>query len=205
MILIPVAVGPLQANCYILGEAPGGKAVVIDPGYEEKKIQKALDSEKLIPEAVLNTHGHIDHIGADEAFGVPVYVHSLDLKMLRDASLNLSDFLDRPFTVNSSVRTFEDGQELSFGTLLLKVIHTPGHTPGGVCFFLLEPKSKILFSGDTLFYRGIGRADFSGADPGQLVSSIREKIFTLSPETVVYPGHGVPTTIKEEKEENPFL
>jgi hydroxyacylglutathione hydrolase len=205
MILTPVAVGPLQANCYILAEAPGGKALIIDPGYEEKKIQKALDEDNLKPEAVLNTHGHIDHIGCDEAFGVPVYVHSLDLKMLRDASMNLSDFLDRPFTVSSSVRTLEDGQELSFGALKLKVIHTPGHTPGGICLLLLEPKSDILFSGDTLFYHSIGRADFSGADPGQLVSSIREKLFTLSPGTVVYPGHGVPTTIKEEKEENPFL
>ncbi len=205
MILIPVATGPLQSNCYILAQGRGEKAVIIDPGAEETKIQKALDSEDLKAEAVLNTHGHIDHIGCDEAFGVPVYVHRLDLEMLRDASLNLSEFLDQPLTVNSSVRTFEDGEVLSFGTIKLKVLHTPGHTPGGACFLLQNPKGGIIFSGDTLFYHSIGRADFSGSDPGQLASSIKQKLFVLDPETLVYPGHGIPTTIGEEKENNPFL
>jgi len=205
MILETILVGPLETNCYVLAAGPDSRAVIIDPGGEEHKIKKALDKYKLKPEAVINTHGHIDHIGCDGKFGVPVYIHKLDAPLLEDSELNLSSFLSMPFTINPDIHTVGQDDKIELGGLCFKVIHVPGHTPGGIALLLRILENKILFSGDSLFCRSIGRTDFKGGDNELLLKSIKEKLFILPDETVVYPGHGPSTTIGEEKRENPYL
>jgi glyoxylase-like metal-dependent hydrolase (beta-lactamase superfamily II) len=155
---------------------------------------------------IINTHGHIDHIGCNDKFGVPVYIHRMDLAMLKDPKLNLSNFLQpAPFHMQYQVKAIEDKEKIELGLIELEVMHTPGHTPGGICLLLKKPQNKILFSGDTLFYQGVGRTDFPGADENQLIKSIKEKLFKLSEDTVIYPGHGASSTIGQEKKNNPFL
>lgn len=204
MILENICVGPFEVNCYILAADKESPAVIIDPGEEEGKIRKTLSKYKLKPALVINTHGHIDHIGCDDCFGVPVYVHKSDAPLLGDAKLNLSSFLVSAYQVKSEIKTLEDKEKISLGGMELEVIHTPGHTPGGICLLMKKPENKILFSGDTLFCGSIGRTDFTGADADLLIKSIREKLFKLSDDTVIYPGHGAPSTIGEEKRNNPY-
>jgi len=207
MILEKVTVGIFQVNCYILAEASGGAAAIIDPGADENNIRKALVKHQLKPGVVINTHGHFDHIGCDDKFGVPVYVHPDDAALLKDARLNLSDFLfNTSYAMGKvTIKLAQDKDIIKLDGIELEVIATPGHTRGGICLLLKKPQNKILFSGDTLFYQGVGRTDFPGASESDLVKSIKEKLFRLSGDTVVYPGHGPSSTIKEEKENNPFL
>ena len=205
MILETILVGSLETNCYVLAARADSRAVIIDPGEEERKIRKALDKHKLKPEAVINTHGHIDHIGCDDKFGVAVYIHKLDAPLLKNSELNLSSFLSMPFAINSDIHTLEQGDKIELGGLSFEVIHVPGHTPGGIALLLVVSGNKILFSGDSLFCRSIGRTDFKGGDNELLVKSIKEKLFVLPDDTLVYPGHGPSTTIGEEKRENPYL
>ena len=206
MILESLSLGPFQVNCYILASANNSKAIIIDPGDEEKKIRRALDIHRLEPALIINTHGHIDHIGCNDKFGVPVYIHRMDSAMLKDPKLNLSNFLQpRPYHMQYQVKVMEDKGKIELGLIELEVMHTPGHTPGGICLLLKKPQNKILFSGDTLFYQGVGRTDFPGADEGQLIKSIKEKLFKLPEDTVIYPGHGASSTIGQEKKNNPFL
>ena len=205
MILEIITVGALEVNCYVLASAPGAEAIIIDPGDQVHKIKKVLADHNLKPVAVVNTHGHVDHIGCDDKFGVPVFIHKLDAALLEDSSLNLSSFLNMPFTVHSDIRMVEEADIIELGGLNLKVIHVPGHTPGGVALLLMNQRNGILFSGDSLFYRSIGRTDFRGGDNQLLVKSIKEKLFSLPDDTIVYPGHGPATTIGEEKRENPYI
>ncbi|HNX81633.1 MAG TPA: MBL fold metallo-hydrolase [Candidatus Omnitrophota bacterium] len=204
MILERVVVGIYQVNCYILAVGEGAAAIVIDPGSDEKKIRKCLDKHRLIPELIINTHGHFDHIGCDDAFGVPVLCHGDDVLLLRNPDLNLSCFLDGTTRVQAAIRTVSDQEVISAAGIELKVIHTPGHSAGGMCLLLLKPQGGILFSGDTLFYRSVGRTDFPGSDTDALLSAIRERIFVLPDATIVYPGHGPSTTIGQEKKSNPY-
>jgi glyoxylase-like metal-dependent hydrolase (beta-lactamase superfamily II) len=192
-------------NCYILAQDRNDKAIIIDPGDEPDKIKRALAGHKLKPGLIINTHGHIDHIGADDAFGVYVYIHKDDLAFLSDSNLNLSGFLGMPCKINSRYHPVEDKEEIRLGKIKLQVLHTPGHTPGGISLLLKEPQDNIVFSGDTLFCQGIGRTDFSFASLEQLRKSVQEKLFVLDDQTKVYPGHGPPTTIGEEKKSNPFF
>lgn len=205
MIIETICVGLYQVNCYLLAQDNGDEAIIIDPGDEPDKIKIALAKYKLSPSLIINTHGHIDHIGADDDFGVRVHIHKDDLDYLDDPNLNLSGFLDKPLRVKASRHVLNDKDEVSLGKIRLQVLHTPGHTPGGVCLLLKQPENNILFSGDTLFFRGIGRTDFPGASSEQLKKSIREKLFVLDNRIKVYPGHGQPTTIEEEKKDNPFF
>lgn len=205
MILETVCVGELQANCYILAAGDSQDAVIIDPGSQKDKILKALARHKLKATAVINTHGHIDHIGCDDEFGLPLYAHEEDVKLLKDSRLNLSGFLSRSLQVKSEIRPLRDGEKLELSGINLEVIHTPGHTPGGICLFVKQDSVNMLFSGDTLFRGSIGRTDFSGADEKTLLKSIKEKLLSLPDDTVVYPGHGPETTIGYEKQHNPFL
>jgi glyoxylase-like metal-dependent hydrolase (beta-lactamase superfamily II) len=205
MILETLCVGPMQVNCYILASDPDSRAIIIDPGAEEGKIKKVLNKYNLKPEFIINTHGHIDHIGCDDKFDIPVYIHRQDSILLKDPKLNLSSFFMSHFSLESHIITLEDKENIKLDQIQLEVIHVPGHTPGGIALLLVKPKDKILFSGDTLFCQGIGRTDFPGADEALLIKSIKEKLLKLSDDTIIYPGHGPSSTIGEEKRNNPFL
>lgn len=205
MILETISVGPMQVNCYILACAQGREAIIIDPGDQAHKIQAVLDKHKLSPAMVINTHGHYDHIGGDDKFGVSVYVHKQDLGMLEDAKKNLSAIFSSPYKVASEIKILEDKEIIKLDCLELEVLHLPGHTPGGIGLLMKMPQADIVFTGDTLFYQGVGRYDLPGGSEHLLEKSIREKLFVLPVETKVYPGHGPATTIGREKSNNPFI
>ncbi len=205
MILEIICVGPMQVNCYVLASNPDSRAIIIDPGSESQKIERVLKKYNLKPEFIINTHGHIDHIGCDDKFGVPVYIHREDLALLENPELNLSLFLASPFSIKSNIKIMEDKNSIELGEIQLEVIHVPGHTPGGISLHMKRPKDNILFTGDSLFYHGIGRTDFPGASETLLIKSIKEKLFQLNDDTIVYPGHGPSSTIGEERNNNPFL
>lgn len=194
-------VGPMQTNCYVLSDEETGEAIIIDPGDEPEKIKKYLVQNKLKPEFIVNTHGHVDHIASDAEFKLPVYIHKLDLYNLRDPLKNLSSLVGGNVKPPSQIMPLEDKDIIGTKKIKLEVIHTPGHTPGGISLKF----DKVVFSGDTLFYSGIGRTDFPGASFSQLIASIKNKLFTLSDDTRVYPGHGPASTIGQEKESNPFV
>ncbi|MCX5699318.1 MAG: MBL fold metallo-hydrolase [Candidatus Omnitrophica bacterium] len=199
MILETVNVGLMQVNCYILACVDGGSAIIIDPGGQYLKIKGVLDKHRLKPAVVINTHGHYDHIGSDDEFGVPVYAHKKDLPMLLDARKNLSASFSLAYKVNSEIKTLEDKEIIKLDCLELEVIHLPGHTPGGIGLLMKKPQADIIFTGDTLFYQGIGRSDLPGGSQQLLEEAIRERLFVLPANTKVYPGHGPSTTIGQEK------
>jgi len=205
MIFETIVVGPMQVNCYILAPEQNSKCIIIDPGADERKIRKVLEKHKLVPECVVNTHGHFDHIGCDDAFGVPVYVHEKDLSLLEEPKMNMSGFFSVPYKVSSSIRVLRDKDSVKIKGMELEVIHVPGHTRGGIALLVKKPESGILITGDSLFCQGIGRSDLEGGDEEQLIRSIREKLISLPDETKVYPGHGPSSTIGQEKLNNPFL
>lgn len=200
------AVGSLGANCYLYTCIKTKKAVIIDPGAEGKKIHRWVLEKGVTVDYILLTHGHIDHIGAvdelKELLGnVPVGIHSGDATMLTDGRKNLSGYIGQSLVQKKADILLEDGQELTVGDERLKVISTPGHSPGGVCFLC----SEGLFSGDTLFAGSIGRTDFPNGSMNQLLDGVKKKLLILPEETRVFPGHGEETTIREEKRDNPFL
>lgn len=205
MIVERIVVGPLEVNCYVAAQGPGHRAVVIDPGGDVGLIRGALEKHRLTAGCVVNTHGHFDHIGADDEFGVPVYVHRLEEPLLRDGRKNYSAFFgDRSYRVSSKLSLVEDGAEIVMDGVTLAVAHTPGHSPGGICLILKEPVRGIVFTGDSLFRQSIGRTDLGG-DEDLLVQGIRDKLLRLPDDTVVYPGHGPESTIGAERLSNPFL
>jgi len=200
-------VGPLQCNCSILVDEESREAVVIDPGGDPDRILMALASARAKPLALLHTHGHFDHIlGTGEVARVteaPIRIHPADRPLydaLPDQAALFGFRAEPPLPPGAPL---EDGERIHFGRFALRAIHTPGHTPGSTCF-ALEGDSPRLFSGDTLFRRSIGRTDLWGGDTAQILSSIREKLFTLPADTPVVCGHGPETTIEEEKRLNPF-
>ncbi len=205
MILETVSVGSMEGNCYILAQKKDSQAIIIDPGAQARKIMKVLDKYKLKPALIINTHGHYDHIGADNELGVPVYAHKLDAPLLKDAMLNMSGLFALPYTVKAEIKFLEDNQIIELDGMQLKVLHTPGHTAGGIALLLQKPINKIAFTGDTLFCRGIGRSDLAGGDEAALIKSIKEQLFTLPDDTKIYPGHGTSSTIGEEKSNNSFI
>jgi len=206
MILETASVGPMEVNCYILASGKNRKAIIIDPGAELRKIKQILERYNLNPAFIINTHGHYDHIGCDDKFkGAPIYIHALDLPLLKDAQLNLSGQFGLPYEVKSEIKTLEEDEIIELEDLKLRVIHLPGHTPGGIALLMIEPQRKVVFTGDSLFYQGIGRTDLADGDESSLIKSIKEKLFILPDQTVVYPGHGPSSTIGAEKRDNPFL
>ncbi len=201
-----VTVGDFQENCYLYACPRTREALIIDPGDEAESILKAIRELKLVPRYILNTHGHIDHICAIDAvsavYAVPLAIHPADLPMYTDERVAMAFGRKAPLVQRKADILLQEGNTITFGSLKLEVLHTPGHTPGGVC---LVSRPYCIFSGDTLFYRGIGRTDLEGGNSAQLITSIREKLYTLEDDLVVFPGHGTPTTIVEEKYENPFV
>ncbi len=196
-----IIVGSMQVNCYIVSSEKTGNALLIDPGDDFKRIQKFLQLSKLNPCFIVHTHGHIDHIGADNEFKLPIYAHKLEIELLKEPDRNLSSFLTRPFKVSANINSVEDAQKITLDDITLEVLHTPGHTPGGICL----DAGGVIFTGDTLFAGSVGRTDFSGASHEQLIKSIHDKLLRFADDTVIYPGHGAPSTIGEEKRNNPFL
>ncbi|BCS98028.1 MBL fold metallo-hydrolase [Desulfoluna limicola] len=207
MLIKDLVVGPIGANCIILGCETTRQAAVIDPGDDADRILKALADEKLTVTAIINTHGHFDHVGANkrlkEATGAEIMIHEADASMLQELSVTAMAFGLRAENSPPADRLLADGDTITFGEKTLTVLHTPGHTPGGVTFYCKD--EKTAFAGDTLFYGSIGRTDLPGGNYGTLISSIKNQLFALPDDTVVYTGHGPKTTIGTEKQYNPFL
>ena len=206
MILRTVHVGMTQTNCYIVGCEEKREGVIIDPGGHSSRILKALEESGLGVRYVLNTHCHFDHMEANAdivaATGAPLALHPAELPLLRakgGASLFGVPGKESPLPDVE----LEDRQVLKVGTLRFQVLHTPGHSPGGVTFYLAQ--EGMAFDGDVLFADGVGRTDLPGGNWDKLMRSIREVLFTLPDETALYPGHGPETTIGREKRSNPWV
>ncbi|RKX92754.1 MAG: MBL fold metallo-hydrolase [Spirochaetes bacterium] len=201
MKIITRSVGILSANCHIIIEDEG--AIVIDPGGNPELIYPIISEKKLL--YIINTHGHYDHIGANNdlkaRFDTKLLIHKDDYEMLVNPDLNLSIMVDSQFISVLPDKLLEDGDELGFFDHKLEIIHTPGHTEGSICIKI----GNFLFSGDTLFYHSIGRTDLPGGDFNKLKNSIKKKLYKLDDETLVYTGHGPNTTIGEEKKLNEFI
>ena len=198
--------GIISTNCYVVSNEETKEAVIVDPAACPPSILNYIKEEELKVTAILLTHGHFDHTmgigGFLEKFPVPVYVHEKEEDTLKDPALNLSGIYTAGFTF-SDVTYIRDNQVLSLAGYDFLVLHTPGHTPGGVCYYV--EKEKVLFSGDTLFQGSVGRTDFPNSSMSDLVRGIREKIFTLPDDVKVYPGHMGDTMIGYEREHNPFV
>lgn len=207
MLLEKLAVGAYAANCFIVGDEESRTGIVIDPGGEAERIFKKAESMGLKLETILLTHGHGDHIGAVETLkkltGASVLCHHEEAEMMSDPAINLTVNMNGPSVSFKADRTVGDGDVVMTGKLKLKVMHTPGHTVGGICLYL--DSEKVLFSGDTLFYGSIGRSDLPGGSHRQLIGSILNKLMKLDDAVTVYPGHGASTTIGFERRKNPFL
>ena len=205
MIIKTLAVGPIQANCYILGCEDTLEAAVIDPGDDTDRILYALSESSLIAKIIINTHGHFDHVSANkrlkEVTGAPILIHTLDAPMLDQLSSSAAAWGMSADNSPRPDRELNDGDEVPFGQTILKVIHTPGHTPGGISLFA----GDVVFVGDTLFQGSIGRTDFPGGSFETLRDSIQKKLFVLDDNVQVYTGHGPQTTIGQERVNNPFV
>jgi glyoxylase-like metal-dependent hydrolase (beta-lactamase superfamily II) len=205
MIIETLPVGPIMANCFIVGCKETSQAVVIDPGDEADKILQTVADLNLTVKTIINTHGHFDHVSANKAInqatGAPILIHALDAPMLQKISASAANWGLSADNSPPPDRTIDDGDTITFGNMTLNVIHTPGHTPGGVSLHT----DGIVFVGDALFAGSIGRTDFPGGDFATLKSSIQDKLFALGDDIQVYTGHGPQTTIGHEKQFNPFV
>jgi glyoxylase-like metal-dependent hydrolase (beta-lactamase superfamily II) len=203
-----IPVGPLQCNCSILGDPGSGEALVIDPGDEPEKILEALRASRLTPVALLHTHAHFDHIGGSrrvhETTAAPIRLHAADFPLYDALPAQAAHFGLSAEDPAPPDRAVEDGEVIRFGGFAVTAIHTPGHTPGSTCYHL-NGAGGILFSGDTLFRRSIGRTDLWGGDSRTILSSIRERLYRLPADLRVICGHGPDTTIGEESARNPFV
>lgn len=200
-----VIVGPLETNCYIFFCPETRECAVIDPGAEADQIFPLITHLNLKPVIILNTHGHVDHTGANveikDRYRAPIAMHQDDLPLLEEnIQLEFGLMLGaRPAPAPD--RLLADGEKIVIGETFLQVIHSPGHSPGSVCFYA----DHLLFAGDTLFCGGVGRTDLPGGSWKDLAHSLKARVMTLPDETVVLPGHGPKTTIGEERESNPYL
>jgi hydroxyacylglutathione hydrolase len=201
-------IGAYQTNCYILHNEQAGDCVIIDAGLDPRRLISFLQQQKLNPVAVVLTHGHIDHIAAvptlrEQFPAMKVYIHSLDAEMLTEPLANLSVLSGDDFSTEQADCLLNDGDNIEQAGFKLKVLHTPGHTPGGISLYLQQ--QKVVFTGDALFEDSVGRTDFPGGNMEQLLNGIKEKLLTLPADTKVYPGHGPATTIAREKAHNQYL
>lgn len=198
--------GIISTNCYLAINEETKQAVVIDPAACPSYLMSHIKSEGLKVEAILLTHGHFDHImGIDgflSEFDAPVYVHEDDADAMEDPALNQSSTYTSGYTFGKA-QYLRDHQTLELAGYTFQVIHTPGHTKGGCCYYVAS--EDVLFSGDTLFQNSVGRTDFVNSSTSELVHSVREKLFLLPDDTIVYPGHMGETKIGHEKKYNPYV
>jgi hydroxyacylglutathione hydrolase len=224
-----VPVGMLQCNCSILGDPITGEAIVVDPGDDVARILAILKRFNLKARAIVITHTHIDHVGGipalHRATGAPVLIHEADLPLYKGLDIQ-AQWLGVPTPEAAAIDNFiREGDAIRWGNWAAQVLHTPGHTPGSISLFIEQqgtaaPESEpansdakthgqrdvpSLIAGDTLFEGSIGRTDLWGGSYPQIIQSIKEKLLVLPESTIVYPGHGGPTTIGAERESNPFL
>jgi hydroxyacylglutathione hydrolase len=201
--------GAFQTNCYVLRpEEAALDCVVIDPGFDPEDLLGFIEQHPVNPVAVVITHGHADHIAGVAALRqaypkIRVYVHRVDAGALTDSDANLSVLTGSVVETEPADVLLGDGDLIEEAGIRLKVLHTPGHTQGGICLYV--ESEGVVFSGDTLFADSVGRTDFPGGDMDRLIEGIRIKLFTLPDKTAVYPGHGMRTTIGREKRANPFV
>jgi hydroxyacylglutathione hydrolase len=207
MIVQMLVVGSFASNCYIVGSSSTKQGMIIDPGAEAETILRTVQQMELSIPLIVVSHAHIDHVGAlrevQEKTNAQFAIHEAEKGLLLTApmrmltSLGLTPVKSPP----KPDRLLKDGDQINVGDLHFKVLHTPGHSSGGICLL----GHGVVFSGDTLFNFGIGRTDFPGMSHERLMKSIREKLMVLPDETIVYPGHGPATTIGDERRGNPFL
>ncbi len=201
-----LVLGMVQTNCYIVSNDESKEAIVFDPADDADRIEQYLKANDLVCKGILLTHGHFDHILAAEDLAArtkaPIHAHEAEEKLLKEPRLNASSQIRRECTLIPEV-LLQDGQNIELAGFKIKVIHTPGHTAGGVCYYFQS--HGTLISGDTLFLESIGRTDLPTGNSKQLVASINEKLMILEDQVKVYPGHGRPTTIGFERDNNVYL
>ena len=205
-------VGMVQTNCYVVINDKTKECFVIDPGASGKQLAEKIKQDNLELKAVLLTHGHFDHVGGAqdlaEEFDVKIYAHEKEASTLKYPDKNVSWMVGKEESYKADV-FLKDGEEIVIADFAIKVLHTPGHTEGGCCYYVAD--EAVIFTGDTLFAQSVGRTDFPGGSMSQIVRSIREKLLTLNEagnletDIMVYPGHNDPTTIETERMENPYL
>lgn len=205
MIFEAMTVGSFLSNCYIVGTDTTRDAAIIDPGADFNRIVNKVVELNLNPKIILLTHAHGDHIGAVnelvDKYNTLVYIHKDDAEMLKDSDANFSKMIIGKSISIAPDKELNDGDIIKLGDLDLEIIHTPGHTKGGICIKV----ENIMMTGDTLFNKSIGRTDFPGGSFDEIINSIKDKIFKYDDDTVIYPGHNSPSTIKSEKLGNPFV
>lgn len=205
MIIETIPSGIYAANCYVIGCEETKEGVIIDPGGDGLSLLSRIKKLDLNIKYILLTHGHLDHIGAvneiKKKTKALICIHPKDKEMLENPELNLSKENGRNIVTFPCDKEIRDGDQLEVGNIKLKVIHTPGHTPGGISILA----ENALFTGDTLFAGSIGRTDFPRGKYEDIISSIKNKLFILDNSIIVYPGHGPATTIEKEKNSNPFF
>jgi len=205
LILEGFPVGSLEANCYIIGDEDTRKAAVVDPGGDAQRILRTLQKLNLNCIYIILTHAHFDHIGdldkVQKATKAQVLIHADDAKALHNPRRNFSFFAGSSSSYPEPDRLLRDKDTVELGKTIIEVLHTPGHTPGGISLKV----GDNLITGDTLFAGSVGRSDFPGGSHQQLIKSIKEKLLPYPPETKVWPGHGPGSTIGHESRYNPFL
>ncbi|MFH2035867.1 MAG: MBL fold metallo-hydrolase [Candidatus Zixiibacteriota bacterium] len=205
MIIETIPVSPFETNCYLVAQGVEQDCVIIDPGDEDEKIIRYMEKGKLIPSAILLTHGHGDHIGAVEPlkakYNLPLYIGKGDEPLLASPSANMSAIFGFNIECPPADHLVSDSDVIRIKNMEFVVFATPGHSPGGVCYYI----GNRLFCGDTLFNGSIGRTDLPGGNYSQLINSIQKSILSLPDDIICYPGHGPATTVGEERRSNPFI